>query len=433
MQEKVIKKAMDTGLRVLTKVATSEWVEERGLAEPAQRIVQAGARTGIQAAGRLVEEIKKRSPAPSKPRAPKALFDLTPTEDQQMIVDMLKRVSDELVLPMAEEADKDCKPPEDVLAVAADLGLAAGAIPEAQGGEGDRSPMTTALVAEALGRGDMGLALALLAPMGVVNTLVDQATDAQRAAWLPPFLADAFIPAALAIHEGGALADPAAPHAKAKKKGAGYVLKGTKVSVPLISSADFFLVSARLDDAPRLFRVPRDAAGVTVTPAPMMGVRAADLGTLDLHEVSVDAEALVGGDAYDHKRVLDLASVAWCALAVGQCQAVLDYVLEYANDREAFGSPISHRQAVAFMIADIGIELEGMRLLTWRAASRATAGLPFGEQAALARIFCADKGMKIGTDGVQLLGGHGFIKDHPIERWYRNLRAVGSLEGALSA
>ncbi|MCB9656203.1 MAG: acyl-CoA dehydrogenase family protein [Sandaracinaceae bacterium] len=423
---------MDSSLRALTKVATSDWVEERGLREPAQRLVQAGARTGVVAAGKLVEAVKKRAPAP-KARAPQQPFDLNPTEDQQMILDTLKRVSNDLLLPMAEEADDACTPPEDVLAVGADLGLAQAAIPEALGGGGDRSVMTTALVAEALGRGDMGLALALLAPVGVVNTLVDQATDEQRAAWLPAFNADTFTPAALALMEGTPLSNPALPLTRARKKGSGYVLKGHKTNVPLISSARFFLVAAKLEDTLRLFRVDRGAAGVTVEAAPSMGLRAADMGNLHLHEVSVEGIDLVGDDKYDHGRVLDLCRIGLCALGVGQSQAVLDYVKEYVNDREAFGSPISHRQSVAFLVADMAIEIESMRLLTWRAASRATAGLDFAEQTYLARLLCAEKAMKVGTDGVQLLGGHGFIKDHPVERWYRHLRAVGILEGALSA
>ena len=130
MRDKVIRQAMDSSLRALTKVATSDWVEERGLREPAQRLVQAGARTGVVAAGKLVEAVKKRAPAP-KARAPQQPFDLNPTEDQQMILDTLKRVSNDLLLPMAEEADDACTPPEDVLAVGADLGLAQAAIPEA--------------------------------------------------------------------------------------------------------------------------------------------------------------------------------------------------------------------------------------------------------------------------------------------------------------
>jgi alkylation response protein AidB-like acyl-CoA dehydrogenase len=110
---------------------------------------------------------------------------------------------------------------------------------------------------------------------------------------------------------------------------------------------------------------------------------------------------------------------------------VLEYVIQYANDRVAFGEPISHRQAVAFMIANLAIEVEGLRLLTWRAASRAEQGLPFHREAYLARVAAQDKGLEIASNGVQLLGGHGFIKDHPVERWYRDLMTLSTLEGAL--
>ena len=119
----------------------------------------------------------------------------------------------------------------------------------------------------------------------------------------------------------------------------------------------------------------------------------------------------------------------WCALSVGTAQAVLDYVIPYVNERVAFGEPISNRQSVAFMVSDIALELEGMRLLTLRAAGRADAGKDVAREAALARVLCAEKGMQIGTNGVQLLGGHGFVKEHPVERWYRDLRAIGRLRG----
>jgi alkylation response protein AidB-like acyl-CoA dehydrogenase len=106
-------------------------------------------------------------------------------------------------------------------------------------------------------------------------------------------------------------------------------------------------------------------------------------------------------------------------------------VIPYVNERVAFGEPVSNRQAVAFAVANIGIELEGMRLATYRAASRADRGKPFAREVTLARMLCGEKGMAIGSDGVQLLGGHGFVKEHPVERWYRDLRAVGLMEGAL--
>jgi alkylation response protein AidB-like acyl-CoA dehydrogenase len=116
---------------------------------------------------------------------------------------------------------------------------------------------------------------------------------------------------------------------------------------------------------------------------------------------------------------------------VGAGQAVLDYVIPYCNNRQAFGEPVSHRQAVAFMIANIAIELDGMRLMVYRAASRAEQGISFRREAYLARLQCAEKGMGIGTDGVQLLGGHGFTQEHPVELWYRHLRGIGAVEGGL--
>ena len=118
-------------------------------------------------------------------------------------------------------------------------------------------------------------------------------------------------------------------------------------------------------------------------------------------------------------------------MAAGTAQAVLDHVVPYANERIAFGEPISHRQAVAFMIADIAVELEGLRLATWRAASRAEQGLDCTREVALARQLALDKAMKIGNDGVQVLGGHGFTQEYPVERWYRDLRACGFMEGVV--
>ena len=126
-----------------------------------------------------------------------------------------------------------------------------------------------------------------------------------------------------------------------------------------------------------------------------------------------------------------LARLGWCALAVGTGQAVLDYVIPYVNERKAFGEPISNRQAVAFTVANVAIELDGMRLATYRAASRVDQGLPFAREVALARRLCAERGMVIGFDGVQLLGGHGYVKEYPVERWYRDLRAAGVMEGGL--
>jgi alkylation response protein AidB-like acyl-CoA dehydrogenase len=163
-----------------------------------------------------------------------------------------------------------------------------------------------------------------------------------------------------------------------------------------------------------------------------MGVRAASLTRLILTDVQVGEDAVLGAtDGSTYAECVRLSRLAWCALAVGTGQAVLDYVTPYVKEREAFGEPVAHRQSVAFMVANIAIELQAMRLLTYKAAARAAAGKDFSKAVGLARQACKEHGMRIGNDGVQLLGGHGFVKEHPVERWYRDLRAVGVMEGAV--
>ena len=118
-------------------------------------------------------------------------------------------------------------------------------------------------------------------------------------------------------------------------------------------------------------------------------------------------------------------------MAVGTGQAMLDYVIPYVNERKAFGEPISHRQAVAFTVSNLAIEVDGMRLATLRAAALADAGKPFSTEAGVARHLCSERGMEVGSNGVQMLGGHGYVKEYPVERWYRDLRSAGVIEGAL--
>ncbi|MCG8534356.1 MAG: acyl-CoA dehydrogenase, partial [Pseudomonadales bacterium] len=211
----------------------------------------------------------------------------------------------------------------------------------------------------------------------------------------------------------------------------GFVLSGEKTLVPLVESAELFLIAASLNGKPKVFIVESGSEGLTIAKKPNMGVRAAAMGGLQLNDVHVDKSALLGGDEFNYETFINLSRLAWCAMAVGTAQAVLDYVVPYVNERIAFGEPISHRQSVAFMVANIGIELNAMRLMTQRAVALAEQGKPFAREAYLARVFCADKAMEIGTNGVQLLGGHGFTKEHPVERWYRDLRAIAVMDGGL--
>jgi alkylation response protein AidB-like acyl-CoA dehydrogenase len=310
------------------------------------------------------------------------------------------------------------------------LGLPLLGVPESLGGIATERSMAGTLVAEALARGDMGLAVACLAPGAVATALSLWGTHGQQATYLPAFTGDDVPVAALALTEPRVLFDALSPATTATRAGDGFVLEGTKSMVPLAGEAELFVVGAMLEGTPRLFLV--ESAHVEVEGEPSMGLRAAGLGRVVLDGVPIPGGALLGSPD-DYVECLRLSRLAWSALAVGTAQAVLDYVVPYVNERQAFGEPVSHRQGVAFIVADMAIELQGMRLVTYRAASRAARGKEHAREVALARRLCAERGMKIGLDGVQLLGGHGYVKEHPVERWYRDLRAVGVIEGGVLA
>ena len=306
-------------------------------------------------------------------------------------------------------------------------------VPDELGGVGqERSVITNALVAEALAHGDLGLAVACLSGPSVATALAEFGSAEQQAQYLPSLTGDKPPQAAIALMEGTPLFNPFALGTRVIRTHSGYVLEGEKQLVAMAQQAELLLVAADDDGEPALFVVESGSKGLAVKSQPAMGLRAAGLSRVRFDGVKLPESARLGGaDGADYAQFIALSRLAWSALAVGTTQAVLDYVIPYANDREAFGEPISHRQSVAFMIANIGIELEGMRLATWRAAALAARGKPFAREAAIARNLCGRYGMRAGSDGVQVLGGHGFVKEHPVERWYRDLRAVGLMEGGV--
>ena len=362
------------------------------------------------------------------------LFDLTRSEEQRMNQDTMERFAANEIRPVVRKADEAGATPEGFYDKTAELGLALLPIPEALGGAGmARSPVSNALNAEDLAWGDLALTLGAITPQAFVNTLLDQGTDAQREKYLPRFCEGTFYAATTALMEPRATFDPISPECTATASGNGYTLHGSKCMVPLGGSAELALVIAQLEGkGPVALIVEGTPDGMTRTREEHMGLRTLELAGLTFENVQPPTDALLGAGSFDLQRYVDLSRIGLCALAVGCCQGVLDYVKEYVNERVAFGEPISNRQAVAFMVADIAIEIEAMRLMTWRAASQAEQGLDFHQQAYLAKIACAEHAMKIGTDGVQLLGGHGFCREHSVEIWYRNLRAIAILDGVAS-
>ena len=422
----------------LSRVAQSDLIDRLGLRKQAEQAVftvtRSGFKTMTTASRGFTKAGKKGKPGVRVPAAaPKGVFDLTPTEDEQMLVDVVTEFADEVVRPSATEADESCEAPEALLKASLEIGLPILGVPEALGGiSEERSAMAGTLVAEALAKGDLGLAVAALAPGSVATALALWGTDEQQQTYLPAFTGDEVPAAALALNEPTVLFDVLDPSTTATRSGEGYVLNGVKSLVVRGSEAELFVVGAELEGQPVLFLVEGGTDGLEVEGDPAMGVRAAGLSRLTLTDVEVPDGAVLGAtDGTTYAECVRLSRLAWCALAVGAGQAVLDYVTPYVKEREAFGEPIAHRQSVAFMVANIAIELQSMRLLTYKAAARAAAGKDFAREVALARKLCADKGMQIGLDGVQLLGGHGFVKEHPVERWYRDLRAVGVMEGSV--
>jgi alkylation response protein AidB-like acyl-CoA dehydrogenase len=430
--------AMGVGLAALNRLASTAAIDKLKLRKPIERAVYEGSKAGFRGVGvanRTFAAVQKRS----KPERPgtatgRDLFDLTPSDEQKMIVDATREFAAEQLRPIAAQADTDCEAPAGLLKrVNAELGVTLVSIPEPLGGMGhERSATTSALVAEAMAHGDMGLAVACLAPAAVSTALVLWGDEDQQATYLPSFVGDDVPAAALAVLEPRPLFDPFRLDTTARRTPGGYRLSGVKSLVPRASTAELFIVAAALEGAPALFVLESGTKGVLIEGEPAMGLRAASTARLVLEDVDVPGGALLReGSANIYADCIRLSRIGWAALACGTGKAVLDYVIPYVNERQAFGEPISHRQAVAFMVANIGIELEGARLVTLRAASRAEQGKSFAREAALARRLTSEYGMKIGSDGVQLLGGHGYVKEHPLERWYRDLRATAVMEGVV--
>jgi len=429
---------MGFGLRALNRLAGTDLIDRLGLREQTEKLLYSATRGGFRAAngaGRTFKRVQGGGGAKRQGTVKSSgLFDLTPTDEQQMMVEAFGEFADKKLRKAAVEADANCAAPPELLAQSAELGITMVGVPEALGGAVDeRSAVTSVLIGEALARGDMGIAFAALAPAAVSTALGLWGDADQQATYLPEFTGDNVPAAALAILEPHPLFDPFELQTKARRDGDDFVLDGVKSLVPRAADAELFIVAAELEGpGPALFLVESASSGLLVEPEPAMGVRAAATAKLKLDGVKLPAEALLGeGNPDVYRDCIRLARIGWCSLAVGTGRAVLDYLIPYVNERIAFGEPISHRQAVAFTISDIAIELEGMRLATYRAASLADQGKDFAKATAIARRLCAEKGMWIGSAGVQMLGGHGYIKEHPVERWYRDMRAGGVMEGAL--
>ncbi|WP_171062302.1 acyl-CoA dehydrogenase family protein [Acinetobacter sp. CIP 102129] len=428
----MMNKAQGFGLSLITKIAGSEVLDQLKLRKFVEKSLYQGSKTGFKVLNKTQKAFKPQ--AIDKQRLPnqvnKNLFDLSLTEEQQMTVDAMSQFAEEVLYALAHEADHNTQFPEQLWQHLVDLGLNDYALPEALGGvAAEQNIVSNILIAESLAKGDFSLTAGLLSTFSVINAITRWGSTQVQSMYLPVFAEDTDITATFAFQEATPAFNPFQLKTKATEQNGQMTITGEKTLVILGDTADVFLVSAEFNGQPDIFVVQCDES-ISIKANPAMGLKAAETATLQFNQTP----ALGLGDAdFDYTAFVDLGNLMWCAMAIGTCEAIKAYCIKYANERTAFGEPISHRQSVAFMISDMAIEIDAMRMLVLNAASLAEAGKPFHREAYLARLLCAEKSMKMGTDGVQILGGHGFTKEHPVERWYRDLRATAILHSGLHA
>ncbi len=357
------------------------------------------------------------------------------TEEQDLLRDTVREFAAGEMRELGRPADEAGAVPDEFLEKVWELGLLNFTISEELGGGGfDRSPVTSAIVLEELAFGDAGLAVAASAPSLFVNAVLDHGTEEQQQTYLPLFTRSAPHAAALALHEQSFAFDVSSTRTLAEPKGDGFRLSGTKRLVALGDRASHFLVVARTGareglDGLDAFFVPRDAAGLSIDAERTMGLRAVPFARLELDGVEVPGGARLGGeDGIDVRRLVSAARAGSVALALGQSRAMFELAVPYAKQRVAFDQPIAQKQTIAFMLAEMQIELNAMRWLLWKAASDLESGVDATRSTQLAQTYATREAMKIADNGLQVYGGHGYIRDYPIEMWYRNTRSLTVLE-----
>jgi len=418
-------------LSMVNKIAGSDIVNKLKLKKPAERIAYYSTRTGFQLMSTANESLSQVKSLLSSPMGwtdsdGGQIFNPSLSEDQVLIQETITRFAHDVLRASKEECEAASNVTPYVLEAFSELQLLNFAVPTSLGGVQEvSSPATSIVIAEAMAYGDLGASVQLLSNYSVANALVRWASPAQQSFFLSRMMDDPTYKSVLAVNEPNVLFNPYVLNVKASTVKNGIILNGTKAMVSGAVDADLMLVAAQLPDhSIAIFAVETNTPGVTVIPKSAMGLRSAGLADIIFEDVLVDEASMVREEGFSWPEFINLGSLMWCGAAIGVAQAVLDYVVPYCNERVAFGEPVSHRQSVAFMIASMATEIESMRLLTYRAAGRAEQGADYHREIYLARQFCNNKVKQIATDGVQLLGGHGFTKEHPVERWYRDLMAI---------
>jgi alkylation response protein AidB-like acyl-CoA dehydrogenase len=367
------------------------------------------------------------------------MYSFDPTEEQQMLVDAIRKYAANDLRPKMREADEEKELPKKLIEKGWEIGFVQGSIPEEYGGFGERSAVTGVLAAEELAYGDLAGAMAVMTPNLFALPILLAGSEEQKKRYLPGIVAKDWQPLTAAFIEPRIDFDPNDMRSLAVEEDDHYLLTGEKTYVPFAAEAEAMIVYARktgqtasLDGITQGFIVPKGTPGLVIGERQKtLGINALPLYPVSLREVRVPRQNRLGGQ-HGHAIEPLLASMrlALAAMAVGMSQAALDYAIDYAKEREVFGVKVAQKQAIAFMLAEMATEIEAIRLLTWEAAWMLDVGKQDAyKEAYLALTGAMDMTMMVTDRAVQTLGGHGYIREFPVELWMRNGRGIAMLNG----
>jgi len=363
------------------------------------------------------------------------MISFIPTDEQRMMVDTVHRYAANEMRKAAHEADEENTVPDAVLTKGWELGILPGLIPEAYGGLAESpAAVTGALALEEMAWGDLAIAMKIMTPGLFAVPILISGTEEQKKEFLPAFCDVNYPPATAALIEPSVTFDPWRPATIATTQKNGKIaLEGVKTYVPIAAEAERMIVYARDSETGKVdgYIVERGAEGLEIGERDkLMGLRALPTHTVTFSGVQVAPESRLGGEAgADFGAILNRSRVALGAMAVGVARASFEYARDYAKERVQFGAPIASKQGIAFMLADVAIEIDAARLLVWEAAWQVDQGKDATHAARLVKHY-ADNMALFATDaGVQVLGGHGYIREHPVERWLRNARGFTTFDG----
>jgi alkylation response protein AidB-like acyl-CoA dehydrogenase len=361
------------------------------------------------------------------------MYSFEPTEEQKMLTEAVNRYAMTDLRPAAREAEENGELPKKLINKGWELGLVQASIPEAYGGFGERSAVTGVLALEELAFGDLAFTFAIGAPGLFAIPILLAGSEEQKLEYLPRIAQGGWQPYTAALIEPAFDFDPLSLKTTALAIGDQYVLNGQKFFVPFAEEAANILVYANLDNQTQGFIIPMGSPGLSVSQeeGKLMSLNAFPLYQVNLEDVKVPASNRLGGTSgHDFESVLASMRVAQAASAIGVARAAFEYSRDYAKEREAFGVKIAQKQAIAFMLAEMGTEIEAVRLLTWEAAWKLdTSKSDSFTEAYLASVAAMDMAMMVTDRAVQILGGHGYTREHPVEMWMRNGRGFGMFTG----